>query len=90
MSLDHQPSEIVQVSRAELEAICRKVAQEGVKDALESLGLNDAKDIYEIKSIVEAWRAIRTSMFQTVGKVVTTIILASIAAGVVINGKWFS
>lgn len=77
--------DVLQVSRPELEAIVKSA----VRGALHEMGLDDQKDIYEIKNIVEAWRTIRTSAFQTVGKAITMFILGAIAAYFAVTNKWF-
>lgn len=76
-------SDVIQISRGELEEI--------VKAAVASaLGLpDDDKDrrefvsaLHEAKGLVEAWRSAKTTVWQTIVKWLTALVLSAIALGV--------
>ncbi len=60
-------------------------ARRGAKQALRSIGLLDddaAKDIIEMRSLLEAWRDTRRSVWSTVVKLATVGVLTFIAGAV--------
>ena len=72
----------------ELEAMLDRAARKGAKEALASIGLLDdsaQKDITEMRSLLEAWRDTRRSIWSTVTKVITVSILTFIAGAVWMN-----
>ena len=78
----------VKLSHDELEAMLDRAARRGAKEALRSIGLldNDAhKDITEMRSLLEAWRDTRKSIWTTVIRISTTAILVFIAGAVWMN-----
>jgi len=78
----------VKISHDELEAMLDRAARRGAKEALRSIGLldNDAhKDITEMRSLLEAWRDTRKSIWTTVIRISTTAILVFIAGAVWMN-----
>ena len=78
----------VKISHVELEAMLDRAARRGAKEALRSIGLldNDAhKDITEMRSLLEAWRDTRKSIWTTVIRISTTAILVFIAGAVWMN-----
>jgi len=78
----------VKLSHDELEAMLDRAARRGAKEALRSIGLldNDAhKDITEMRSLLEAWRDTRRSIWTTVIRISTTAILVFIAGAVWMN-----
>lgn len=59
-------------------------AQRGAERALASLGLENghaARDIRDLRSLIEAWREARKTMWQTAVKVLTTGVLAALLVG---------
>tara|TARA_R110000772_G_scaffold160510_3_gene271631 strand:+ start:114 stop:368 length:255 start_codon:yes stop_codon:yes gene_type:complete len=69
----------------ELEAMLDRAARRGAKEALRSIGLldNDAhRDITEMRSLIEAWRDTRKSIWTTAVKVTTVAVLTFIAGAV--------
>ncbi len=59
-------------------------AQRGAERALASLGLENghaARDIRDLRSLIEAWREARRTMWQTAVKVLTTGVLAALLVG---------
>lgn len=75
----------VRLSPEELEDMLDRAAKRGAKEALASIGLLDEdahKDITEMRSLLEAWRDTRKSVWGTFVRVATTALLAFIAAAV--------
>jgi hypothetical protein len=78
----------LKISPEELEEMLDKSA----KRALESIGLTDenaARDIREMRSLLDAWRETRKSIWNTTVKIGTVAILTFIAGAVWMsfNGK---
>ncbi len=76
------------ITNDELEAMLDRAARKGAKEALASIGLLDdsaQKDITEMRSLLEAWRDTRKSIWNTIIKVVTVSLLAFIAGAVWMN-----
>jgi len=75
----------VKLSPDELEAMLDRAARRGAKEALRSIGLLDDdahKDIAEMRSLIEAWRDTRKSIWSTLVKISTVGILTFIAGAV--------
>jgi hypothetical protein len=73
------------ITNEELEAMLDRAARKGAKEALASIGMLDdsaQKDITEMRSLLEAWRDTRKSIWNTVTKVVTVSVLTFIAGAV--------
>lgn len=78
----------IKLTTEELEAMLDRAARRGAKEALRSIGLldNDAhKDITEMRSLLEAWRDTRKSIWTTVIRICTTAVLVFIAGAVWMN-----
>jgi hypothetical protein len=75
----------VKLSPDELEDMLDRAARRGAKEALRSIGLLDddaQRDITEMRSLLEAWRDTRRSIWSTVTKLVTVGVLTFIAGAV--------
>ena len=75
----------VNISPEELEAMLDRAARRGAKEALRSIGLLDDdahKDITAMRSLLDAWRDNRKSVWSTITKLVTVGILTFIAGAV--------
>ena len=75
----------VKLSPDELETMLDRAARRGAKEALRSIGLLDDdahKDITEMRSLIEAWRETRKSIWSTITKLVTVAVLTFIAGAV--------
>jgi hypothetical protein len=73
------------ITNEELEAMLDRAAHKGAKQALASIGLLDdsaQKDITEMRSLLEAWRDTRKSIWTTAIKVTTVAVLTFIAGAV--------
>jgi len=77
----------ITITSQELEAMIDRAARKGAKEALASIGLLDdsAKDITEMRSLLEAWRDTRKSIWTTVIRICTTAVLVFIAGAVWMN-----
>jgi hypothetical protein len=76
------------ITNDELEAMLDRAARKGAKEALASIGLLDdsaQRDITEMRSLLEAWRDTRKSIWNTVTKVITVSMLTFIAGAVWMN-----
>lgn len=75
----------INLTPEELEAMLDRAARRGAKEALTSIGLLDEdayKDIMEMRSLLDAWRDTRKSIWATLVRTVTTAILVFIAGAV--------
>ena len=75
----------IKLSPEELEEMLDNAASRGAKQALRSIGLLDddaARDIIEMRSLLEAWRDTRKSVWSTIVKVTTVALLTFIAGAV--------
>jgi len=75
----------VKLSPEELEDMLDRAARRGAKEALRSIGLLDDaahKDITEMRSLIEAWRDTRKSIWATITNLVTVAVLTFIAGAV--------
>ncbi len=78
----------VKLTVDEIEEMLDRSAKRGAKEALRSIGLLDSdahKDITEMRSLLEAWRDTRKSIWTTVIRISTTAILVFIAGAVWMN-----
>jgi 2-iminoacetate synthase ThiH len=69
----------------EVEALLDRAARRGAKEALKSLGLQDDdahKDLHEMRSLLEAYRDTKKSIWSTVVRISTVALLSFIAASV--------
>ena len=67
-----------------------RAAERGAERCLAHLGLENgsaAKDIRELRDLLEAWRDARRTAWQTAVKVITTGILAALLVGAAIKLK---
>ena len=67
-----------------------RAAERGAERVLAHLGLENghaARDIRELRSLIEAWRDARRTAWQTAVKVMTTGILAALLVGAAIKLK---
>lgn len=78
----------IKLSPDELEEMLDRAARRGAKEALASIGLLDDtahRDMTEMRSLLEAWRDTRKSIWTTVIRISTTAILVFIAGAVWMN-----
>ncbi len=75
----------IRLTPEDLEEMLDNAARRGAKEALRSIGLLDddaARDIIEMRSLLEAWRDTRKSVWSTIVKVTTVALLTFIAGAV--------
>jgi len=75
----------IKLTPEEIELMLDNAARRGAKEALRSIGLLDdaaARDIIEMRSLLEAWRDTRKSVWSTIVKVTTVALLTFIAGAV--------
>ena len=75
----------IKLTLEEIDVMLDKAARRGAKEALRSIGLLDddaARDIIEMRSLLEAWRDTRKSVWSTIVKVTTVALLTFIAGAV--------
>ena len=75
------------MTEGELHALLEKAAEEGARNALREIGLSDEdalSDVREIRGLLDAWRSTKRTVGQTIARVLTTVVLSLIAAGI-----WF-
>jgi hypothetical protein len=76
------------VSPAELEAMLERAAEAGSKKALAGVGLHDEhapRDIRDLRDLIESWRAAKREVGRTIMKLLTTAVLAALAAGTAVK-----
>ena len=94
MTEETQPATLVDnmllLRREEFDDLLDRAAERGAERALAHLGLENghaAKDIRELRDLLEAWRDARRTAWQTAVKVITTGILAALLVGAAIKLK---
>ncbi|SMG63308.1 transmembrane protein [methanotrophic bacterial endosymbiont of Bathymodiolus sp.] len=83
---------MVVVPKDEFERLLNSAAERGAERVLAHLGLENghaARDIRELRDLLEAWRDARRTAWQTIIKVATTGILATLLFGAAIKLKLF-
>lgn len=74
----------------DLDDLLTRAAERGAERCLAHLGLENghaARDIRELRDLLEAWRDARRTAWQTTVKIVTTGILAALLVGAAIKLK---
>ena len=74
----------------DLDDLLTRAAERGAERCLAHLGLENghaARDIRELRDLLEAWRDARRTAWQTTVKVITTGILAALLVGAAIKLK---
>lgn len=81
---------MILLRREEFNELLDHAAERGAERCLAHLGLENshaAKDIRELRDLLEAWRDARHTVWQTTVKVITTGILAALLVGAAIKLK---
>ncbi len=76
------------VTVATLEALIQHASEEGARRALRRIGLADAHagdDIRELRTLLDAWRAIRRTARETAIRWLVTLLLCALAAGLALR-----
>ena len=75
----------INLTPEELEAMLDRAARRGARETLKSLGLQDDdahKDLLEMRTLLEAYRDTKKSIWQTVVRISTVALLSFVAASV--------
>ncbi len=74
----------VVVTRAELDRLLERAAEQGAKKALRAVGLHDEdaeNDVRDLRGLLDAWRVTKATAMKTAVKVATTLLLGAITVG---------
>ncbi len=75
----------INLTPEELEDMLDRAARRGAREALKSLGLQDEdahKDLHEMRTLLEAYRDTKKSIWNTAVRISTVALLSFIAASV--------
>lgn len=78
------------MDQLELEQLLDRAAKKGAQEALKSIGLSDEDaydDVKEVRSLLEAYRAAKKTVWHTIVKVMTVGFLGFLLAGVYFQNK---
>jgi hypothetical protein len=90
MTDDTQNPSVLSMRQEDLDELLTLAAERGAERCLAHLGLENgsaARDIRELRDLLEAWRDARRTAWRTVIKVATTGILATLLVGAAIKLK---
>lgn len=87
-ALEESGDDPICLTKAEL----REVARQSARDALREVGLEGddaAKDVRDLRSLIEAYRSAKKTAWQTFVKMITTAAFAALLTGISIKlGVW--
>ena len=92
MTSDDNYSDVLHLRPDDLDELLIRAAEKGAERALAALGLENghaAKDIRDLRGLIEAWRQARQTAWQTLIKLLTTGILVALIVGASIKLKLF-
>lgn len=72
----------------EFKQMLEAAAEAGARKALADVGLHDddaIHDVYELRNLLDSWRETKSAIGQTITRVITLTILATIAAAIGLN-----
>jgi hypothetical protein len=87
-STSSQNADILNLRREDLDELLTRAAERGAERALACLGLENghaARDIRDLRGLIDAWREARRTVWQTTVKVLTTGVLAALLVGIAIK-----
>ena len=90
MTDETQEPSVLSMRQEDIDELLTRAAERGAERCLAHLGLENghaARDIRELRDLLDAWRDARHTAWQTVIKVATTGILASLLVGATIKLK---
>lgn len=76
----------------EFETLLAQAAERGARAALATVGLENghaARDVRELRDLLDAWRSARRAVWHTVLKMVTTALVVALITGVALKLKLF-
>jgi hypothetical protein len=88
--MQETPQQTLTLDVRDLEELLTQAAQSGAERALAQLGLENgsaARDIRDLRSLIDAWRQARQTAWQTAIMVLTTALLATLLVGAAIKLK---
>ena len=86
------PDDQLHLRKEDLDEMLACAAERGAERVLAHLGLENghaARDIRDLRDLLEAWRDARRTAWQTVIKMITTGFLLALVAGALIKFKVF-
>ncbi len=92
MATDNDYPEMLNLRPDDLDELLTRAAEKGAERALAALGLESghaAKDIRDLRGLIEAWRQARQTAWQTLIKLLTTGVLVALIVGTSIKLKLF-
>ncbi len=92
MPTDTDFSGVLSLRPEDFDELLTRAAEKGAERALAALGLENghaAKDIRDLRGLIEAWRQARQTAWQTLIKLVTTGILVILLVGASIKLKLY-
>lgn len=90
MSEEEQQSVVISMRSDDLDELLTRAAERGAERCLGHLGLENgsaAKDIRDLRDLLEAWRDARRTAWRTAIRVITTGVLAVLLVGTAIKLK---
>ncbi len=92
MATDNDYPEMLHLRPDDLDELLTRAAEKGAERALAALGLESghaAKDIRDLRGLIEAWRQARQTAWQTLIKLLTTGVLVALIVGTSIKLKLY-
>ena len=92
MATEYDKLDVLNLRPEDLDELLIRAAEKGAERALAALGLENghaAKDIRDLRGLIEAWRQARQTAWQTLIKLLTTGILVALLVGASIKLKLF-
>ena len=92
MATDYDNPDVLNLRPEDLDELLIRAAEKGAERALAALGLENghaAKDIRDLRGLIEAWRQARQTAWQTLIKLLTTGILVGLLVGASIKLKLY-
>ena len=90
MATEYDNHDDLNLRPEDLDELLIRAAEKGAERALAALGLENghaAKDIRDLRGLIEAWRQARQTAWQTLIKLLTTGILVALIVGASIKLK---
>ena len=92
MTKDSDQLDVLNLRPDDLDKLLIRAAEKGAERALAALGLENghaAKDIRDLRGLIEAWRQARQTAWQTLIKLLTTGVLVALIVGASIKLKLY-
>lgn len=92
MATDYDNPDVLNLRPEDLDELLIRAAEKGAERALAALGLENghaAKDIRDLRGLIEAWRQARQTAWQTLIKLLTTGVLVALIVGASIKLKLY-